>query len=54
MMSIARKVGIGAVRYNIVRVHPEKQLVFRWDEALNFDGNSGPTSNMCMQGPAAC
>ena len=42
MMNIARKVGIGAIRYNIVRVHPEKQLVFKWDEALNFDGNSGP------------
>jgi arginyl-tRNA synthetase len=42
MLNIARKVGIGAIRYNIVRVHPEKQLVFKWDEALNFDGNSGP------------
>jgi arginyl-tRNA synthetase len=42
MLTIARKVGIGAIRFNIVRVHPEKQLVFKWDEALNFDGNSGP------------
>jgi arginyl-tRNA synthetase len=42
IMSIAKKVGIGAIRYNIVRVHPEKQLVFKWNEALNFDGNSGP------------
>lgn len=42
MQDIARKIGIGAIRYNIVRVHPEKQLVFKWDEALNFDGNSGP------------
>jgi arginyl-tRNA synthetase len=42
MLSIARKVGIGAIRYNIVRVQAEKQLVFRWNEALNFDGNSGP------------
>jgi arginyl-tRNA synthetase len=42
ILNIARKVGIGAIRYNIVRVHPEKQLVFKWDEALNFDCNSGP------------
>ena len=42
MREIATKVGIGAIRYNIVRVQPEKQLVFKWDEALNFDGNSGP------------
>ena len=42
MRAIARIVGTGAIRYNIVRVQPEKQLVFKWSEALNFDGNSGP------------
>ncbi len=42
MREIARVVGIGAIRYNIVRVQPEKQFVFKWNEALNFDGNSGP------------
>lgn len=42
MMEIAKTVGIGAIRYNIVRVQPEKQFVFKWNDALNFDGNSGP------------
>ena len=42
MRDIARQIGVGAVRYNIVRVSPEKQFVFKWEEALNFDGNSGP------------
>ncbi|MGN1044430.1 MAG: arginine--tRNA ligase [Candidatus Methanomethylophilaceae archaeon] len=42
MREIAKAVGIGAIRYNIVRVQPEKQFVFTWDDALNFDGNSGP------------
>lgn len=42
MREIARIVGVGSIRYNIVRVQPEKQLVFKWSEALNFDGNSGP------------
>jgi arginyl-tRNA synthetase len=42
MREIARIVGIGAIRYNIVRIQPEKQFVFKWSEALNFDGNSGP------------
>ncbi|MCL2786714.1 MAG: arginine--tRNA ligase [Methanomassiliicoccaceae archaeon] len=42
MRAIARIVGIGAIRYNIVRIQPEKQFVFKWSEALNFDGNSGP------------
>ena len=42
MREIARAVGTGAVRYNIVRVGADKQLVFKWEDALNFDGNSGP------------
>ena len=42
MREIAKIVGVGAVRYNIIRVQPEKQFVFKWEEALNFDGNSGP------------
>ena len=42
MKEIARDLGRGAVRYNIVRVQPEKQLTFKWDEALNFEGNSAP------------
>ncbi len=40
--SIANIVGTGAVRYNILRVQPEKKIVFKWEEALNFDGNTAP------------
>lgn len=39
---IAEFVGVGAVRYNIARVQAEKRIVFRWEEALNFEGNSAP------------
>lgn len=42
MRDIAKQIGVGAIRYNIVRVSPEKQFVFKWEDALNFDGNSGP------------
>lgn len=42
MRTIAKQIAVGAIRYNIVRVSPEKQFVFTWDDALNFDGNSGP------------
>ncbi len=42
MREVAKIIGIGAIRYNIVRVQPEKQFVFTWEDALNFDGNSGP------------
>ena len=39
---IAEKVGTGAIRYNIVKVNPEKAITFRWEEALNFEGESAP------------
>lgn len=42
VMRIAKDIGVGAVRYNIVRVGSDKQLVFKWEDALSFDGNSGP------------
>jgi arginyl-tRNA synthetase len=40
--SIAQSVGLAAIRYDIVRVSPEKSTVFDWNEALNFERQSGP------------
>ncbi|MDT8357078.1 MAG: arginine--tRNA ligase [Methanomicrobiaceae archaeon] len=40
--SIARSVGVGAIRYDIVRVSPDKSTVFDWKEALNFERQSAP------------
>jgi arginyl-tRNA synthetase len=37
MLKIAEQVGIGAVRYYIARLSPEKHIVFKWDEALSFE-----------------
>lgn len=42
MKDIAEKVAIGSIRYNIVRVQPEKKIIFKWEDALNFEGNSAP------------
>ncbi len=42
MKAIASVVGIGALRYNIIKVQPEKDIVFNWEEALNFEGNAAP------------
>ena len=42
MRDIAEKIGIGALRYNIIKVQPEKDIVFKWEEALNFEGNAAP------------
>jgi arginyl-tRNA synthetase len=39
---VAEKVGCGAVRYNIIRVSPDKSMVFRWDEALDFERQGSP------------
>ena len=40
--AIAEAVGIAAIRYNIAKVQPEKPIQFRWEEALDFDGDSAP------------
>jgi arginyl-tRNA synthetase len=40
--AIAHAVGLGAVRYDILRVQPEKAMVFKWEEALSFEGASAP------------
>lgn len=39
---IARSVAIAAIRYDIVKVSPEKSTVFDWKEALDFERQSGP------------
>jgi arginyl-tRNA synthetase len=39
---IARIVGLGALRFSLVSTSPEKKIVFKWEEALNFEKNSGP------------
>jgi arginyl-tRNA synthetase len=40
--SIAEHVGAGAVRFHILRIAPDKPVKFRWEEALSFEGRSGP------------
>jgi len=42
MREIAELVGIGSLRYNIIKVQPEKDIVFTWEDALNFEGNAIP------------
>jgi arginyl-tRNA synthetase len=40
--AIALAVGEAAIRYSFVRTTPEKKLIFKWEEALSLEGNSGP------------
>ncbi|PSP50695.1 arginine--tRNA ligase [Halobacteriales archaeon QH_1_68_42] len=39
---IARQVGIGAVRYDIVAKQPRKAITFEWERALDFEAQSAP------------
>ncbi|WP_178918259.1 arginine--tRNA ligase [Natronomonas gomsonensis] len=39
---IARQVGIGAVRYDIVSKQPTKAITFEWERALDFEAQSAP------------
>jgi len=39
---IAEAVATGAIRYHIVRAAPDNPVVFRWEDALSFEGRSGP------------
>ena len=39
---IAEAVGVGAVRYTMLKYAPEKKITFKWDDALSFDGDSAP------------
>ncbi|WP_461865592.1 arginine--tRNA ligase [Thermococcus sp.] len=39
---IAEAVGVGAIRYNMIKYSPEKIITFRWEDVLNFEGESAP------------
>ena len=39
---IARIVGIGAVKFSFLKSSSDKRITFRWEEALNMEGDSGP------------
>lgn len=39
---IADLVGIGAVRFDIIRVAPEKSITFKWEQALDFEKQGAP------------
>jgi len=39
---VSKFVGIGAVRYDIIKVSPEKSTIFDWKEALDFEKQGAP------------
>lgn len=41
-LEIARKVGLGALKYFILKVDPRKNMTFNPEESIDFNGNTGP------------
>ncbi len=39
---IAEAVAVSSIRFSVARVNADKHMVFRWSEALNFEGDSAP------------
>ena len=38
----AKIIGYGALKYAILKVSPEKNVIFNWKQALNFEGETAP------------
>ena len=39
---IANAVALGAIKFEFLRIAPEKQVTFSWERALSFESNSAP------------
>lgn len=39
---VANSIAMSAIKYEFLKLSNEKNLVFSWERALNFEGNSGP------------
>lgn len=42
LKEIAKNVAKSSIRFNIIRINAVKAMVFKWSEALNFEGDSAP------------
>lgn len=40
--NLAKTIGYGALKYSILKNAPEKNVLFDWDQALTFEGESAP------------
>jgi len=39
---VAEKVAIGAIRYFMLNASPDRKITFRWEQALDFNGDAAP------------
>ena len=42
LRGIAEAVAISAIRFHIIKLNANKQIVFKWSEALDFEGDTAP------------
>ncbi len=42
LKKLAAAIGYGAIKYHIIKVSPEKNVMFAWEQALSFEGESAP------------
>lgn len=40
--NVANQVAVGAIRYFMLNASPDRQITFRWNEALDFNGDAAP------------
>lgn len=40
--AVADAVALAAIKFEFLRISPERKIIFSWDKALNFEGLSGP------------
>jgi len=39
---LAERIGIGALKYAILKIEPDKTITFNWKQMLSFEGDAGP------------
>ncbi|MHA1380863.1 MAG: arginine--tRNA ligase [Candidatus Helarchaeota archaeon] len=42
MKELAEKIGVGAVKYYLAKFKTERKIVIKWEDVLNFEGDSAP------------
>jgi arginyl-tRNA synthetase len=48
---VAKKVGMGAIAYTILKNNKDKNIIFSWEDILSFEGDSGPyVQYTCVRG----
>lgn len=50
-VEVAKKVGMGAIAYTILKNNKDKNIIFSWEDILSFEGDSGPyVQYTCVRG----